>query len=247
MLLVCMLIPLLVLLGFCAARQVRLGELGLRPLKWRYWLVGFGVALLAQAVVFAASLWAIDYPAFSAAGGQWKLEGMSTLFGQPNPPLLFVANTLLTMVVATLLTVPQALGEEAAWRGYLQPKFISRFGPVRGIALLGVVWGLFHLPICLAGYNFPASPILGGFVFMIGGTIGLGGLFGWLRLKSGSVWPAAVGHAAWNISCSVTYFAVPRIDVTAYYALQTAVILAVGGVFWWLLAREATAGQAEPS
>ena len=36
------------------------------------------------------------------------------------------------------------LVEEIAWRGYLQPRFVRRYGIVRGIFLVGVVWGTFH-------------------------------------------------------------------------------------------------------
>ncbi len=46
--------------------------------------------------------------------------------------------------ISSLWYFVPALVEEMAWRGYLQPWFIRRYGLVRGIFLVGVVWGAFH-------------------------------------------------------------------------------------------------------
>src|SRR5207245_10030943 len=34
--------------------------------------------------------------------------------------------------------------EEIIWRGYLQPRFVQRFGVIRGVFLLGLAWSAFH-------------------------------------------------------------------------------------------------------
>lgn len=49
-------------------------------------------------------------------------------------------------------------GEEYGWRGFLQPLLQKRFGPISGVLLLGVLWGLWHLPINLF-YYAPDTPL----------------------------------------------------------------------------------------
>ena len=44
-------------------------------------------------------------------------------------------------------------GEEYGWRYYLTPILQKRFGPRRGVLLLGVLWGLWHLPLNLFFYS----------------------------------------------------------------------------------------------
>ena len=44
-------------------------------------------------------------------------------------------------------------GEEYGWRYYLTPVLQQRFGKRKGVLLLGVVWGLWHLPLNLFFYS----------------------------------------------------------------------------------------------
>lgn len=44
-------------------------------------------------------------------------------------------------------------GEEYGWRYYLTPILQERFGLRRGVLLLGVLWGLWHLPLNLFFYS----------------------------------------------------------------------------------------------
>src|SRR5699024_2818273 len=65
--------------------------------------------------------------------------------------------------------------------------------------LSGAIWGLWHAPIVLLGQNFDEPNILG-VLLMTGGGIAWGVLFGWLRLRTGSVWPSVIGH--WSLNAS---------------------------------------------
>lgn len=44
-------------------------------------------------------------------------------------------------------------GEEYGWRYYLTPVLQQRFGKRKGVLLLGVLWGLWHLPLNLFFYS----------------------------------------------------------------------------------------------
>ena len=58
-----------------------------------------------------------------------------------------------TAVLFACINGVVAVGEEFGWRGVLQHHIIERFGFMRGVALLGFVWAIWHAPVNLAGYN----------------------------------------------------------------------------------------------
>jgi len=100
--------------------------------------------------------------------------------------------------VASLVNALPAFGEEAGWRGWLLP-VLEPLGTWPAMLLSGAIWGLWHAPIVLLGQNFDEPNILG-VLLMTGGGIAWGVLFGWLRLRTGSVWPSVIGHGSLNAS-----------------------------------------------
>lgn len=108
---------------------------------------------------------------------------------------------VLQIVVAVLagpvLNAIPVLGEEWGWRGWLLPRLVSTNGVFTGLLLSGAVWGVWHAPLTLLGYNYPR---LGSWaaLFFIGFCVLAGVLLGWLRLRTGSVWPAVVAHGSLN-------------------------------------------------
>ena len=61
--------------------------------------------------------------------------------------------------------------------------------------LTGAIWGVWHAPLLLIGWNYPQHHLLGVALFTVALTI-VGTLIGWTRLATGSVWPAVIAHAA---------------------------------------------------
>jgi membrane protease YdiL (CAAX protease family) len=120
-------------------------------------------------------------------------EGASVPSSVP-PGLLFVVP--IQLLVTALLATPILWGEEFGWRGYLQVRLLSQ-RPLLAAVATGLIWGVWHYPINLRGYNFPGHPVLGLVVFPVS-TILLSIIFGWLRLRTGSVWAASLAHAATN-------------------------------------------------
>jgi uncharacterized protein len=55
---------------------------------------------------------------------------------------------------ALTLNAILAFGEEYGWRGYLLPKLLP-LGEARAAILVGVIWGLWHAPLLIAGLNYP--------------------------------------------------------------------------------------------
>ncbi|MGO8734765.1 MAG: lysostaphin resistance A-like protein [Terriglobia bacterium] len=119
--------------------------------------------------------------------------------GSIGVPTVIQAFKLNMVPLAWLVTfVVAALFEEIGWRGYLQPTMVSRFGVRRGILLVGLIWGAFHLSGDLGGLVGLGSAITSLATRLLAGTI-LAVAFGWLRMYSGSFLPVAAMHAGYNI------------------------------------------------
>jgi membrane protease YdiL (CAAX protease family) len=104
------------------------------------------------------------------------------------------------LLIAPIVNSIATFGEEFGWRAYLQPKLMG-LGPRRALVLTGIIWGVWHWPVILMGYNYgfdyPGAPVLG-LLAMVWFTVALGVLLGWLTARGESVWPAVIGHAAVN-------------------------------------------------
>ncbi len=87
-------------------------------------------------------------------------------------------------------------GEEYGWRGFLQGE-LTRLGRVRGVLLVGLIWGVWHAPVILMGYNYPGYPLLGS-LLMVAYCVLLGFFLGYAVLRTGGVWLAAFLHALNN-------------------------------------------------
>lgn len=198
-------------------------------------LIAFGVVASVEAAGWGHSGWfAFARTGVSVSGGPWVL-GKGT---QAWP--LFLANVAATGGVFALMNGLVAMGEESAWRGLLQGQLIDRLGTTRGIALLGLIWSFWHLPSLLAGYNYPQHPVLGALVLFPITLVAVSFFLGWLTLRSGSFWAAAVAHGAGN---SIEEGVVSNLRLTVPQLhedlLRMGFTVLVGLVFWALLRRRA--------
>ena len=187
--------------------QHKARALGLWPLKPAGRFIGYlvlglivPVALILVALPLGALLgvYPADFVTFSAfqqmLDTQLATAGVAEL---PIPIGILVGLQLINVLFGAFINLIPALGEELGWRGWLLPKLMP-LGTVPALMLSGVIWGLWHSPLILLGYNYPAAPGWLGLTMMIGMCIVVGAVFGWLRLRSESVWPAALAHGAFN-------------------------------------------------
>src|SRR5579885_620856 len=122
-------------------------------------------------------------------------------FGFPTHPratTLFLAIPCYA-IYGVIRSTSSALGEEIGWRGFLFPRLVGRVGFTVGCVLTGCIWALWHYPgLLFADYNAGTKPAyaLSCFTLMV---IADSFIMGWLRLKSGSLWPAAILHASHNL------------------------------------------------
>ena len=121
-------------------------------------------------------------------------------------PLLLIPLLLISVLSGSFLNMFFALGEEAGWRGFLTPKLSERFGKKRAYILAGVIWGLWHTPINMMGYNYgttyPGYPISGIIAMCLFCTV-MGTYASILAEKSNSIWPPTLLHGAVNASAGI--------------------------------------------
>ena len=187
--------------------------IGLRPLGRPRRFVGFlalglvipiGLVLIALIVGTLLGVYHPDLVEFSAfrelVTTQLSAAGVDSL---PMPIGMLVALQCAAVAGGALINTIPALGEELGWRGWLLPRLLP-LGPVPAIIASGVIWGLWHAPLVLLGYNYPGVPGWLGVLAMMGMCTAIGGVFGWLRLRSGSVWPSALAHGSFNAAAGLS-------------------------------------------
>jgi hypothetical protein len=104
---------------------------------------------------------------------------------------------LMLLVIALPVTL-FTFGEEYGWRGYLLPRLLP-LGEIRASVLLGVIWGVWHLPLIMAGLNYPGVNVLLAILIFTFVTVALTFTYTWFYVaSSGSVLVAAVFHASTN-------------------------------------------------
>ena len=102
---------------------------------------------------------------------------------------------VLNLTLGVIRALPGAFGQELGWRGYLVPELykVTSFTATALIsALVSLIWSL---PVVLL-VNYETHPISPyGLACYTVTTIGLGFVLAWVRLRSGSLWPAVTLHA----------------------------------------------------
>jgi membrane protease YdiL (CAAX protease family) len=225
----------------------------LRRWPWRWvgaaLLVGWSFTLVESGLQWGVGAAHWDGEHFPIAADGRGVEGIrklgTVLGGHAQGWAPFALNLLLSITLGSLLVgAVGGLGEELGWRAVLQPELERRFGPVKGGVLVGLLWGYWHLPVNLAGYNDATHPWLTALVFFQVFTVGMALALGWLTRKAGgSVWPAAVAHGANNTLASAFVVKPDGWAADTYGQLVAAVL--VGAFFAWRMVRAERARRAQ--
>jgi membrane protease YdiL (CAAX protease family) len=157
-----------------------------RFLIWRVGIQWWAFALLFTVIPSVAALYL-----FSLFGGptvDWS--GLEPLY------------SVVPMIL--MLTVFAGMGEEFGWRGFALPRLQARYSALVSSIIIGVLWGLWHIPLFLVEgttqYNWRLDAglipaVLGYTVFIIAWSIQDTWVF---NNTKGSVLLAAVLHGAGN-------------------------------------------------
>ncbi len=199
------------------------GQLMLRPnfrRGWRFYLALWLLPLLAV-IVGGAAFYLFFPQSFDPSLGEVrKLVASSPSAAAANPWLILLSITLSIMLITVPINSVASIGEEFGWRAYLLPKLMewlagaerdSAFaqepvpasalgaaGARRAALLVGLIHGVWHWPLFLMTTSIdPGAAFPFPLVYVVL-TCSLSVLLSWGALRSGSVWPASVGHGALN-------------------------------------------------
>ena len=143
------------------------------------------------------------------------------IYGLPIPSWLYFPGLVVLFVVVGVIGLPLAglagfFGEEYGWRGFLLGELIG-WGKLRAVVLIGLIWGIWHIPVILRGiHTYP--PTLTGLVLGIIFFTLWGILQGYAVIKTGSIWIAAFMHGVVNsvYSFFITYVVKPEHKVFSF-------------------------------
>jgi membrane protease YdiL (CAAX protease family) len=135
--------------------------LGLHRLGLNVWWIAFGLTLLIT-VVASAIVWATPLASFVVPEGSIGTA---------------VINFLIQVVI---LMLTFSLAEEIGIRGYLLPKLLS-LGRTRALALSGLVFATWHMPLILLTPVFPVGNKLISLPLFYGSVVAASFVYGYLR------------------------------------------------------------------
>jgi len=166
-------------------------DAGMAGGKARIWF-GYGLGIV---IFFAFQTW-LNYIFKLGTVIDLKTAFPQLANANLSPALLMLSMAPNFVMVGPFLGLIISFGEEYGWRGFLQTELI-KLGRIRGIFLLGVIWGIWHWPVIWMGYNYPGQPVLGS-LFMVAYCIILAFFLAYAVFKSKGVWTAAYLHALNN-------------------------------------------------
>jgi len=160
------------------------------------------------------------------------------IYGIPIPAALYPFALVLAFGLAVTGTplggLAATFGEEAAWRGFLQAE-LFKLGQRRGALLVGLVWGLWHIPVILSGvHTYPPTPL--GFLLALVFFALWGLVQSYAVLRTGSIWVAAFLHGLVNsvYAFTLTYLVRPA-DKVFSFGLGIYGLLCLGLIVWFVL------------
>jgi membrane protease YdiL (CAAX protease family) len=217
-----------------------------RTLGWnwrpiRYEAAGYFLPVLYVIPVYLATWIAIPG---SLTLGAFEEKAAASL-SMPSSPHIATFGLMIPLLatLGVIGSLANALGEEIGWRGFLLPRLTGQFGFTLGCTVSGLIWGMWHYPGLLwSDYNAGTNPkyALACFTLMV---IADSFVMGWLRLKSGSLWPCALLHASHNLFIQAIFDEMTASTGRAvYYTTEfgCGLVLTVGttAVYFWTRRRE---------
>ena len=176
---------------------------------WKFYLAAWLLPLLAT-IVGGGLFYLISPQSFDPNLSQVK-QAFAAVPGLVEQPwVAFTIIVVQTMLVTMLINGIASIGEEFGWRAYLLQKLMVLFsgsedeaanspsarmtGARRSALLVGLIWGVWHFPLFYLGSALTFPFVLIYVVYTCSASV----LLSWVALRSGSVWPASIGHGMLN-------------------------------------------------
>jgi membrane protease YdiL (CAAX protease family) len=139
---------------------------------------------------------------------------VSTLFGAPAPVVAATIPGVLSLFLFSIFP-GSALGEELGWRGFALPRLQARRSALAASLIVGVVWGIYHLPLFLVGS--PTRPFALFLPFALSCVL-MSIFYSWMyNGTGGSLLIAVLLHAATNLPLTIAYAPLEERVLPAYW------------------------------
>ena len=163
--------------------------------KMGYWTASVAVPL-AYSSISAFLIWA------------FFLNDMNIPETFPNVNFQTIGMFLFQLAYSVICFFP-AFGEEWGWRGYMMPKLTELMPKPAAVVVGGIIWGLWHAPLTVAGHNFgvdyPGYPFAGIGMMCIS-CVMLNAFLTLLTEKTKSIYPAVFVHSINNNLNTMIWF-----------------------------------------
>ncbi len=162
-------------------------ELGFRLGKPRHYAIAFAVPF-----AFVVPTYLITWLCGLGAFDPTRLRSMAAMYHVPPVALIVIA-----VLVFAPLGIINTFGEELGWSGLLTDRLMKITTFTRASLIRGGIWSLWHYPlviVLLPRYR-PGLPIVYALACMTIAVTAISFVYTWLRVASGSIWPAALLHA----------------------------------------------------
>jgi uncharacterized protein len=173
---------------------------------------------------------------------RWRVEAIWYIIAVLGPVVLFLAAQLITKLLGLSVTIPvppvelsvyvifggavNFFGnacEEIGWRGFALPHLQRRHNALLATLIVGMLWGLWHLPLIFLGGPMSEYPFLW-FISIVADAF----IYTWIyNSTKGSILLVALFHGSGNIFGAF----IPGVSPIAYALLNCMVAIALTAVF----------------
>ncbi len=189
------------------------GGAGVRKLLQRLliWRVGVGW-WVAVGLVAALALGAV---------------GLSVLLGGRSPDVTVTIPGAVALFVFSIFP-GSAGGEEIGWRGFALPHLQAARSALRASLVLGVVWGVWHLPLYLVGTDIRPLSLFAPWVVL---TVAVSVIYTWIyNGTGGSLLLVVLFHAASNVPLTVFLEPLEKDELTQPFLIYVALMMLAAAV-----------------
>jgi len=173
------------------------------------WLIGVGLVIAALGISLLGSDVGLRAPV-EGVKETATAQGLN-LGNQLDIPGINIILILQTVFLGAAINTPLMLSEELGWRGWLWYHLRPRgFWPAT--FWIGFLWGLWHAPIIIMGYNYPDMPIWGPILFTLFCML-YAPVFSYLREQTSAIWAPCVLHGTGNACAGMALMMQTNIDM----------------------------------
>ncbi|MDQ2050286.1 CPBP family intramembrane glutamic endopeptidase [Natronolimnohabitans sp. A-GB9] len=198
--------PMLAGIVTCIVASPSFERAGLR-VGWNR-LSWLGIAAIVPiALILLGTALSVALPGVEFVPDANPLTGEGTDFAQveegepagpslPDWPLNLLVAIVAALVLGVTLNAVFAFGEEFGWRGVFLT-ILTPLGFWGASAVIGLVWGLWHAPVILEGYNYPNYPVVGVGVMTVA-CLAMAPVYTYVTVAARSVLAPSILHGTFN-------------------------------------------------